>query len=142
MPGVIIDLMPINEEILGFSNSWYKDGFQTAIDYKIDDLNTVKILSPPYFLASKLEAFRNRGNNDGRTSTDFEDFVYVLENRSSIWDEMKDADTKVRYFLRDQFHEFNNNKHIEEWIGAHSGNAAYSSVYNISEEMKKFVELV
>ncbi len=66
--GLIVDVMPTNEDILGFSNLWYKRGFQTAIDYKIDDLTIVKIFDAPYFIATKLEAFNNRGNNDGRFS--------------------------------------------------------------------------
>ena len=92
LEGFIVDVMPINEEILGFSNKWYADGYRTAIEYSIDDLHPVKIFTAPYFVASKLEAFQNRGRGDGRTSRDFEDIVFVLENRRSVWQEMKAAD--------------------------------------------------
>lgn len=84
--------MPTNEAILGFSNIWYEGGFKNAVDYIIDDQHTVKIFSAPYFIASKLQAFKNRGNNDGRVSTDFEDIIFVLDNRSTIWEEMKNAE--------------------------------------------------
>jgi predicted nucleotidyltransferase len=96
LQGVIVDVMPIDHSILGFSNKWYKEGFETAINYQIDELHEVKIFSPPYFIASKLEAFKDRGNNDGRTSTDFEDIVYVLENRLAIWKEMKESKNNLR----------------------------------------------
>ena len=35
MQGVILDVMPTDESILGFSNKWYADGFKTAADYLI-----------------------------------------------------------------------------------------------------------
>ncbi len=35
------------------------------------------------FLATKFEAFKDRGG-DYRTSHDFEDIVYVLDNRTTI----------------------------------------------------------
>ena len=94
--GVIIDVMPTDDKILGFSNNWYPDGYSTAISYALDDKHIIKIFQPEYFLASKLEAFKNRGNNDGRTSTDFEDIVYILNNRSSIWKEFNNASAKVK----------------------------------------------
>ena len=94
--GFIVDIMTTDEKILGFSNKWYSEGFKAAINYKIDEHHTVKIFSAPYFLASKIEAFKNRGNNDGRTSSDFEDIVFVLENRVTIRQEMEDAESTVK----------------------------------------------
>jgi len=57
--------MPTNDPSIGFKNIWYPDGFAEAIGYQLDEQNTIKILSPPYFLATKLEAHKGRGKNDG-----------------------------------------------------------------------------
>ena len=56
----------------------------------------VALNSPPplYYLATKIEAIRGRGGEDLRFSHDFEDFVYVLNNRrdiKSLIDNEKDA---------------------------------------------------
>lgn len=139
MPGIILDVMPIDESILGFSNLWYEEGFKKAVDYTIDDQHTVKIFTAPYFIASKIDAFNNRGNGDGRTSTDFEDIVYVLENRFSIWNEMKSVDDKVRNYLLEQFKLLYNNKYIEEWIGSNSSSYSPPSTGYILEEMADFI---
>jgi predicted nucleotidyltransferase len=139
LPGIIVDVMPTDETILGFSNAWYERGFKTAIDYTIDEQHQVKIFSPAYFIASKLEAFKNRGKNDGRTSTDFEDIVYVLENRRSIWDEMKNSEEPVYSYLRTQFATLGKNRYIEEWIGSHSNYYSPPSTYYILENMGKFI---
>lgn len=82
--GIIVDIMPTNEAILGFSNRWYTEGFKHATGYLLNEKQQIHILKAPYFLATKLEAFRGRGENDGRWSTDFEDIVYLLNNRSGI----------------------------------------------------------
>lgn len=82
--GIIVDVMPTGENVLGFSNKWYPEGFKTAIKYDLDQDTFVKIFHVNYFIASKLEAFNNRGKNDGRTSSDFEDIIYVLENENQF----------------------------------------------------------
>lgn len=113
---------------------------KNAVDYVIDDHHTVRIFSAPYFIASKLQAFKNRGNNDGRVSTDFEDIIFVLDNRSTIWEEMKDADDEVRKFLLEEFKTLLNNKYVEEWIAVHAGYGSPSSTYIILDEIQKFIE--
>jgi predicted nucleotidyltransferase len=140
LPGIIVDVMPTNEAILGFSNIWYNSGFKNAVDYIIDDQHTVKIFSAPYFIASKLQAFKNRGNNDGRISTDFEDIIFVLDNRNTIWEEMKNAEDEVRKFLLEEFNTLHNHKYIEEWIAAHAGYGSPPSTYIILDEIRKFIE--
>jgi hypothetical protein len=58
-------------------------------------------LSAPCFLATKFEAFNNRGS-DYRTSHDIEDIVYVLDNRTTIVTEIKKTEKKIREFLIQQ----------------------------------------
>jgi len=89
--GFIVDVMPTAEEILGFSNKWYSKGFAHSTEVMIDKEYIIRIFEPAYFIATKLEAFKNRGENDGRTSSDFEDIIYVLNNRSTIWKEFESS---------------------------------------------------
>lgn len=117
--GVIVDVMPTSEEILGFSNRWYSKGFANSKTYDISPVRTVRIFSPEYFIATKLEAFKGRGKSDGRSSTDFEDIVYVLNNRTKIWDEMKATDQDLKRYFEEEFGELIQNKYLTEWIGCH-----------------------
>ncbi|MCX6318202.1 MAG: hypothetical protein NTW29_12985 [Bacteroidetes bacterium] len=66
-----------------------------------------------------MEAFFSRGNNDGRTGTDFEDIVFVLTNRSEVWNEIHNADLGLKKYLEDSFTTLLNNKYLEEWVMAH-----------------------
>ena len=116
--GIIVDVMPTNENILGFKNKWYADGFQNSIEYNLTENESVRIFNSIYFIASKLDAFNDRGKNDGRTSSDFEDIIYVLNNRASIWEEMENAPDTVKTYLKEEFKKLINEEHLHEWISA------------------------
>lgn len=136
--GVIVDIMPIHDSVLGFSNKWYPAGFANSIEYDFGD-DTIRIFSSAYFIASKLEAFKNRGSNDGRTSTDFEDIVFLLENCSSIWDDMDKADDEVRSYLKNTFETLLANRNFEEWIDSHAGYGSPPATYFILERLQAFI---
>ena len=101
------------------ANPWHEEGFNNAIEYKLMDANSIFILSPGYFLASKFSAFNDRGNNDGRTSKDFEDVVFILQNRKNIWNELNEADPKVKIYLQEQFQRLFQNPYLREWVECH-----------------------
>jgi len=138
--GIIVDIMPTDDSSIGFKNLWYTNGFENAVDCQIDDDTIVKILSAPYFIATKLEAHKGRGENDGRTSHDFEDIVYVLENRSNIWEEILAADSEIKNYLKEEFQTLLNNPNIEEWIGSHVERSPQPATNRIIAEMEKFVK--
>lgn len=73
-----------------------------------------KIFHSTYFLAPKMEAYNQRGGGDGRFSSDFEDIVYVLNNRNAIWEELSTADNGVAAYLKEQFRELFSNPFIDE----------------------------
>ncbi len=55
--------MPTGETILGFSNRWYRPAIAAAQRVPIVGL-LARIITPIYYLATKLEAFRSRGRSD------------------------------------------------------------------------------
>jgi hypothetical protein len=117
--GIIVDIMPTNSEVLGFSNRWYSDGFKNAIDIELDKETSVKIFSPVYFIASKLEAFKNRGGKDFRTSTDFEDIIYVFENCKTLESDLLKVTETLRNYLKIEFLSLLKDSNLEEGIYAH-----------------------
>ena len=137
--GIIVDIMPTTPDSIGFSNQWYPEGFKNAIDYKIDANNIIKILSSPYFIATKLEAFKSRGGGDGRTSQDFEDIVYVLENRQTIWEELNSTTGEIRNYLINEFEQLKDNVNLFEWIDCHVEYGSPPASYFILDEIEKFI---
>lgn len=138
--GLIVDIMPTAEHILGFSNKWYRDGFANIMRYQADEYTQVNIFKPAYFLASKLEAFNSRGNNDGRTSHDFEDIIFLLDNRQSIWEDLKNASNDVKRYLKIEFERLIAMPFFEEWVTAHL--EYNTSVIRGKKIMDALIELV
>lgn len=94
--GLTVDVMPTTPEILGFSNPWYPMGFAQAMTYVLPDATPVRILSPVYFVATKLVALRDRGWHDLGLSQDLEDLVHVVDNRRELAGEIAAAAADVR----------------------------------------------
>jgi hypothetical protein len=57
-----VDVMPTQEEILGFSNRWYLPAIKDAVPVLLKGDLTIRLVTPPYFLATKIEAFKGRGH--------------------------------------------------------------------------------
>ena len=60
----ILDIMPLDEKILGFSNRWYRAAMETATTHQLFRDLEIRVVTAPYFLATKIEAFRGRGGGD------------------------------------------------------------------------------
>ena len=136
--GITVDFMPTTDVAMGFKNKWYPDGYKNAIEYSIDENATIKILAPEHFLATKLEAFKSRGYSDPRQSRDFEDIVYVLENRNAIWSELVNCSEPVKGYLKAEFAKLLSQQGIEEWIDCHVDFVSPPSTYMIIAELKNF----
>lgn len=98
-----VDFMPDDPDILGFSNRWYKEGIYTAVKYVLPSGREIKHLTPPIFLATKLEAYAGRGENDPQGSHDLEDIINVVDGRPTLLNEVQAAQDEVRRYLSKQF---------------------------------------
>ena len=58
---VILNVMPLDEEIFGFSNRWYRAAMDAAEIHRLSADLDIRVVTAPYFLATKPEAFRERG---------------------------------------------------------------------------------
>lgn len=52
--------MPTDERILGFSNRWYKPAMENAQSVQLASNLTIRVVTAPLFLGTKLEAFKGR----------------------------------------------------------------------------------
>ena len=137
--GITVDIMPTEVEILGFSNRWYPDGFKNAINCQLDDMMSISILTAAFFIGTKLEAFNNRGKNDGRTSSDFEDIISIFENRSVIWQELNDAPEPLRSYIIEEFQLLLSNPYFKEWVSCHVEERSIITTNKIISEIRKLV---
>jgi hypothetical protein len=109
--------MPAADGPLGPANKWYKLGFDHLWTANAMD-EEIQILPAPVYLATKFEAFNSRGP-DYRTSHDFEDIIYILDNRISLVSEIRQAHPDVSAFLQFEFNKIMQSPFLEEILAAH-----------------------
>lgn len=59
----------------------------------------IRLISAPCFLATKLEAFADRGHGDFMGSSDMEDIIAILDGRPEVIGEIANSPRRVRDFL-------------------------------------------
>jgi predicted nucleotidyltransferase len=101
--GVLVDIVPIEKNVLGFSNRWYKEAQENAFNKNITDSISVNVITAPYFLATKLEAFKDRGKQDVLISHDIEDIISVIDGRPEVVDEVLLATDELKDYLSSAF---------------------------------------
>ncbi|SMO39736.1 hypothetical protein SAMN06265379_101518 [Saccharicrinis carchari] len=112
-----IDIMATEAGPLGPANRWYKIGFNNLWTAKAKD-QEIKILSAPCYLATKFEAFNDRGS-DYRISHDIEDIIYVLDNRTTIAEEVAQDDSRIANFIKKQLQNISSKDLMQEVLMAH-----------------------
>lgn len=104
--GIAVDVMPTDTDILGFSNRWYSQALQCSTVSEIAVGVTIRVVTAPFFLATKIDAFYGRGTGDFVASHDMEDIVTLLDGRPEIVAEVSSAPPEVTAFLTKSFKEF------------------------------------
>ena len=94
--GVLFDLMPVQPDVLGFSNRWYSYAVETAVPVDLGNGVTIRLVSAVAFVATKLEAFAGRGGGDFLSSHDLEDVLNIVDGREELASEMAAAPADVR----------------------------------------------
>lgn len=92
--------MPLDEDILGFSNRWYKAAMEASLTRDLRDDLKIRMVTAPYFVATKLEAFKGRGGGDLLGSHDLEGVVPVVDGRETLSAEVRSAGADVREYVR------------------------------------------
>lgn len=138
--GIFVDLMPMDEQVLGFTNRWYQEGFANAQEYAIGEKERIWIFTPAYFLAAKLEAFDKRGKKDFFGSHDLEDIVLLLENRERIWDELEATQGTLQAYLKEHFGELIKDARFKEFVESNVQGADRRVVDEILERSAVFLE--
>lgn len=101
--GVLFDLMPVQPEVLGFSNRWYHYAVETAEPLELSPGVTIRLVSAVAFVATKLEAFAGRGGGDFVSSHDIEDVLNIVDGREELADEMALAPLELRQAMAAAF---------------------------------------
>lgn len=98
-----LDVMPTSGVVLGFTNRWYSDAIRAAQPFPLAPGLTIRLVTSPFFLATKFEAFLTRGKGDFHASHDLEDTIAIIDGRAELIAEIETSDAGVRRYLAAQF---------------------------------------
>jgi len=141
---MILDVMPMDETILGFGNRWYKAAVEHAQKIKVKDNCYINVVSAPYFLATKLEAFHNRGKLDFLGSHDMEDIISVIDGREEIVSDIEQSDEIIQTYLSQQFGLLLNNLYFRDALAGHLNYGAIleERISVVTERIEKICKVV
>jgi hypothetical protein len=137
LDSVTVDVMPLAENLLGFTNRWYADAVRHAVRAVVGDAE-ILLIDAPHFLATKIAAFRDRGHGDFLASKDVEDIIAVVDGRPGLVGEVRQAGGALRSFVSNA---------VAEWLSVSSFEYAIEGYLGGNEDrvdlvLARFRELV
>ncbi|MGO0309531.1 hypothetical protein ACTL6P_23620 [Endozoicomonas acroporae] len=130
--GIIVDVMPDNEDILGFSNPWFQIGREKAVAYTLPGDVSIRIVTAPYLLATKLAAYFNRGA-DILSSKDAEDIAILVNGRDALVEEILSGAEDLRNYVQSEMTKFISDVHFE-YLLDNALNGEEAERYDIIED--------
>jgi len=139
---ILLDVMPTDQQILGFSNRWYIDAVRHAQFISVEGV-ALRMVTAPYFLGTKLEAFYGRGKGDYMSSRDIEDLIVLLDGRPEIVEDVKGAEKAIKQYLGENFKELLADEEFLDALAGHlpPDEASQKRVSIIEERMKQIANL-
>ena len=95
--------MPLDEKVLGFSNRWYRAAMKSAVTRRLADDIEIRVVTAPFYIATKLAAFKGRGKGDLFGSRDLEDLISVVDGRAALVAEIQAGAIDLRAYVRAGF---------------------------------------
>jgi hypothetical protein len=114
--GTIVDVMPANADVLGFTNQWYAPGLENTIPYRLPSGTEIRIFAMPWFVATKMVAVNGRGSNDLRWSHDFEDVIYLWDCIPDFVDRLKIAPPSLATWIANELKEWRARPELREAV--------------------------
>ncbi len=112
---ILVDIMSTHNVGWAPADVWFERGLKTLRDYKIQDV-TIRLLHVSYYMATKFNAFHDRGE-EARTSRDFEDIVYILDNDYNLVDEIRNSPADVHFYLKQEIGKLQESDYQEAILG-------------------------
>jgi Nucleotidyl transferase AbiEii toxin, Type IV TA system len=114
--GLLLDVMPTDDSILGFSNPWYAPAIAHAMVVTLPNGQDIRAAAPPFLMATKLEAFNNRGRGDYLGSRDFQDLVALVDGRPELVSEVSKAPEQSRAYIAREIHRLMDDPYMTDGI--------------------------
>jgi predicted nucleotidyltransferase len=110
--GLAIDVIPVDDATLGFTNRWYRLAVASAIERALIYGRTIRAVIP-VLVATKLTAWRGRGNGDILRSLDVQDVLLLVDGRPELADELAAETDDLRAYVALELAELRKDDYFE-----------------------------
>jgi hypothetical protein len=121
---IYVDVMSDGEDKNSCPSKWFGFAAQTAVSRDVGAGIIIRHVSAVGFLATKLDAFLDRGSTDMIGSKDMEDIVALIDGREMLLSEVRSAPLEVRKFIALQIDSQLRDNRVTEIVSA---NLSYES---------------
>ena len=104
-PRLVLDVMPTDPAILGFSNPWYGEAIASAANIVLASGVRILAATPVPLVATKLCAWKGRGGGDLLRSLDVHDVLVLFDGRPELTDELAAAPPTLRTYIQHELTE-------------------------------------
>jgi len=117
--GIRVDVAATADTGIGPTNRWYRDAVAEASLHRLADDLLVRAITPVFFVATKLEAFRGRGRGDYFASHDLEDILTVLAGLPELRKQIANDDSAVARAVRSELVDLRASEKFIDAVPAH-----------------------
>ncbi len=104
-PQLVLDVMPADPDILGFSNPWYEEAISSAVTVTLESGTEIRAAAPAALVATKLCAWKGRGGGDLLRSLDIHDVLTLIDGRPELIKDVASAALDLRTYIHDELSE-------------------------------------
>lgn len=112
-PQLVLDVMPTDPDILGFSNPWYDEAISSAVTVTLESGAEIRAAAPSALVATKLCAWKGRGGGDLLPSLDIHDVLTLIDGRSELIEEVASATPDLRTYICDELAELQGESYFD-----------------------------
>jgi predicted nucleotidyltransferase len=124
-PQLVLDVMPTDPDILGFSNPWYEEAISRAVTVTLESGAEIPAAAPAALIATKLCAWKGRGEGDLLRSLDIHDVLTLIDGRPELIEEVASALPDLRKCIRDELSELRTEGYFD--YAVESATASYGT---------------
>lgn len=125
-PQLVLDVMPTDPDILGFSNPWYEEAISSAVTVALESGAEIRAAAPAALVATKLCAWKGRGGGDLLRSLDVHDVLTLIDGRPELIEEVASVPPDLRTYIRDELGELRAEHYFD--YAVQSATASYGPV--------------
>jgi hypothetical protein len=111
-PQLILDVMPTDPDILGFSNPWYEEAISRAVTVTLESGAEIRAAALAALVATKLCVWKGRGG-DLLRSLDIHDVLTLIDGRPELIEEVASAAPDLRTYIRSEVDELRGESYFD-----------------------------